>query len=253
MEIYSKKYIVIGGFVVGIVALAFGGNYVYNCAQTNSLFFNADKTAWYHYDLNDRIGFCFNMLFQPDSPKAPDRSVEVAVMGSMSKFQVEPERLHPPYSSDPPASGWNYNIGVGTKYTKNDPFSTNAQMSVPSEVAVARLYRGRVWITFSRGGEVTEAHIAEWQAQGISEEEIENRKKLAHEKTATPPEIVEKLKKIAASSPLVFVSSRRVLDSDIALTALGRQDKFNLENGKLTDEQISRIWDFILRYRNQSI
>lgn len=60
-------------------------------------------------------------------------------------------------------------------------------------------------------------------------------------------EIMKVLKKLAGNN--VIVSPRSKNDTDIALAAWGRLDKFNIENGIL-DAQ--RIRDFILRYQNKA-
>lgn len=65
-------------------------------------------------------------------------------------------------------------------------------------------------------------------------------------KPGLPVETIKTLKGFASGS--VIVSPRSANDSDIALAAWGRLDKFNLENSKVDE---IRIKDFILRYQNQ--
>lgn len=172
----------------------------------------------------------------------------------MDAFLIEEGREHPPYNSSPPTSGWNYSFKREAKYAgwrtiRNKTFSSS--LAISSEVAVARLYRGFVWITFKREGEITNYQIERWQKRGITEEEIERRKKEA-KRPGVSEKTIEKLKELARGTPLVFISSRQINgDADIAISALGRQDKFNLENGELSREHIARIWDFILRYRDK--
>ncbi|MBI4085054.1 MAG: DUF3105 domain-containing protein [Candidatus Liptonbacteria bacterium] len=59
-------------------------------------------------------------------------------------------------------------------------------------------------------------------------------------------EVVDKLKGFAGGSVIVTMRLRN--DSDIALAAWGRLDKFNLESGPFPAQ---RIKDFILRYQNR--
>lgn len=65
-------------------------------------------------------------------------------------------------------------------------------------------------------------------------------------KPTVPPEIIKKLSGFAGGN--VIVTARSKNDSDIALAAWGRLDKFNIENGELPSQRIS---DFISRYRNK--
>ncbi|MDO8564921.1 MAG: DUF3105 domain-containing protein, partial [bacterium] len=59
-------------------------------------------------------------------------------------------------------------------------------------------------------------------------------------------EIKEELKKFAFAK--VLISPREANDTDIALVAWERVDKFNLDGGELPED---RIRDFIKRYRNK--
>lgn len=221
MKTYSRG-ILIGVIVIAVASIAW--SYFYKCVQRNPLFFSDDYSRFYYrYRAEDRPRFCWNMLFQPRVSKNPDQSVAIPIMGPQRAFQISEGQEHGPYNSSPPTSGWNYSLKLGAKYsawrtTRNKTFSSN--LKVKTEIAVARLYREFVWITFK--------------------ENVLNS------------EDIETLKKLTQKTPLVFLSSRKTNgDADIALSALGRQDKFNLENGKLSDEQMTRIWDFILRYRDK--
>ena len=58
-----------------------------------------------------------------------------------------------------------------------------------------------------------------------------------------------KLKKITA--PLTVITTREANDTDIAVVAWGRLDKFDLEDGTIDEDDIRRIGDFIKRYANK--
>ncbi|MBI2122310.1 MAG: hypothetical protein HYT98_04280 [Candidatus Sungbacteria bacterium] len=240
--------------ILGIVAILFlsGGGYFYNCTTRNPLFLyksEVDPDLYpYRYFFKDRLEFCWNFLSQPRSPKRGDKSIMIPVLGSQSQFQIDPGQIHPSYNSQPPTSGWNYPLS-GKYEVWKVPRHKTFQKSLEPEVAVRRLYAGFIWITY-RSNYISEKHLDIWRAKGDSTEKIAQRVKTTQEATKTPDEIVEVIKKISESTPLVFVTGRSIQDTDITLTALGRQDKFNLENGELTQEHIDRIWDFILRYRN---
>ena len=217
----SKYFLLL--LVVILLVLGGGGYYFYDCAQNNHLFANERQNYQdYRYRPEDRLRFCLNFIFQPRSPKNPDQSVSVPIMGTRAAFRIEEGQEHPPYNSEPATSGWNYQI-TGSRFNFWRTINNKTyQESIQSEVAVSKLYAGFVWIKYRTG--------------------------------AVSGEGVEKLKSIAASTPLVFVTGRKKTterDYDIALSALGRQDKFNLQNGELSESDITRIWDFILRYRNQ--
>jgi hypothetical protein len=238
--------------VIIIIILLGGGFYFFNCSQNNPLFINNRKdTKTFVYNTGDRLQFCWNFLSQPKTPKGPDLSTAVPILGTRTAFRIEKGTEHPPYNSHPPTSGWNYKIS-GTQFNQWRPSNNKTyQDLIPSEVAVAKLYDGFVWITY-QSGEVSEAQIKAWREAGISENNIGRRIGFSVGKQGVPEDIIEELKKIAASTPGVFVTGR--IDnggSDIALNALGRQDKFNLEVGELAQKHTDRIWDFILRYRNQ--
>jgi len=68
-----------------------------------------------------------------------------------------------------------------------------------------------------------------------------------------PPAIIEILKDFAGGK--VIVTKRFKNDTDIALAAWGRLDKFNLENNNFNKDNLNqikqRIKDFILRYENK--
>ena len=67
------------------------------------------------------------------------------------------------------------------------------------------------------------------------------------------PEIIKILKNFAGGR--VIVTKRSQNDTDIALAAWGRLDKFNLEKNNFTPQDLNRIKqrikDFILRYQNK--
>lgn len=84
---------------------------------------------------------------------------------------------------------------------------------LPDEQLVHNLEHGEIWISYRPG---------------------------------VPEVVVERLSKYP--SIFVIVTAREANDTDIALAAWGRLDKFDLHAGEL-DEQ--RINDFILRYRDQ--
>lgn len=229
----NKRLIVIAVIILAVLGVG-GGSFVYfyRCATTNPLFSNVRSGARiYSYRLSDRLNFCWNFIFQPKAPKEPDRSQAVAIMGPKRAFLTEPRSEHPPYNSNPPTSGWNSIIPPDTHwYLKNYSGVTYYRVGrrdAPTEMLVAKLYGGSVWIAFKRIPQEQDFY------KYVSKDSV------------------EKLKEIAASTPLVFVAPHSSLDTDIAVAALGRLDKWNLQNRELRQEDIDRIWDFILRYRNQ--
>ncbi len=84
---------------------------------------------------------------------------------------------------------------------------------LPDEQIVHNLEHGHVWIAYK---------------PGLSQETIKALRKLSGGNVITAP--------------------RSKNDTDIALAAWGRLDKFNLENGRLDAE---RVKDFISRYQNK--
>jgi hypothetical protein len=66
-------------------------------------------------------------------------------------------------------------------------------------------------------------------------------------KPSLPQSAVDELKKLA-DGVFVVIAPRAANETDIALAAWTRLDKFNLENGAL---DLVRIRDFILRYRDR--
>lgn len=224
-----------------------GGYYFWDCTNNHPLFYK-QRTGEYRYTTTEALNYCWNFLFQPNSPMGEDFSTAVPIMGSRESFLIAPGTKLPSYNSSPPTSGWNYKLtGDLTKWTRHVSYYN----SIPPEAAVAKLYGGFIWITFKNGGEVSEGIIAAWKNKGVSDEIIKDRLDRARTQGRVSDEVINELKKIAASTPIVLVTGRALLDHDIVLNALGRQDKFDLENGQLIDELKIRIWDFILRYRNQ--
>lgn len=62
-------------------------------------------------------------------------------------------------------------------------------------------------------------------------------------------EVKTKLKTLLG--PRIIITKRDKNDTDIAISAWTRLDTFNLENGELTDEQVTRLTDFIKRWQNR--
>ncbi|MBI4119320.1 MAG: DUF3105 domain-containing protein [Parcubacteria group bacterium] len=203
-----------------LIAASTSEGYFLRCTTSVPLFSSVESGGpAYQYYLKDRLYFCFNFLFQPKKTELEDQSEPVPIMGGRNAFRTWIGAKHPPYNSDPPTSGWNYSLRTqqfGEWLTVSR--KTFAQEAA-SEVAVAKLYDGFVWIAYSPTGVSLRA--------------------------------LNELEKIANSTPLVFITGYKLSDADVALAALGRLDKFKLANGELSDEDVDRIWDFILRYRGR--
>lgn len=248
----NVKLAALGAIILLILA---GAGYFLNCVARDPLFsYNRplDSGVYqYRYYFGTRLNFCWNFLFQPRSPKGQDRSVAIPIMGTQAAFRLPVDTpRHSDYNSNPPTSGWNW-PSEGRFAVWKTPRHKYYAEAVNPEVVVTKMYAGFVWITYRRGEHV-EAEIKSWRKTGISEEEIEARIARAKERPGVSGETIEALKNIASRTPIVIVSGRGGNGgADVSLNALGRQDKFNLENGKLTQEHVDRIWNFIIRYRNQ--
>lgn len=250
----GKSAIKLAVILAGILLLLGGVSFL-RCATRNPLFlYNREleqNENPFRYFFKDRVEFCWNFLFQPKSPKGEDKSVAIPIMGPQKAFRLPIGTLRPgDYNSNPPTSGWNWPIEgkYASWKTPRRKFYTD---SIRPEIAVTKLYVGFVWITY-RSGEISKETIDRHRSFGVSEDEIQAAIDRSRGLKGIHQDVVEALKKIAANTPLVIVNGRYSNNgNDIALSAIGRQDKFNLENEQLTQEHINRIWDFILRYRNQ--
>ncbi|MBI2100879.1 MAG: DUF3105 domain-containing protein [Candidatus Vogelbacteria bacterium] len=116
---------------------------------------------------------------------------------------------HPPYNSNPPSSGWHY------AETAKLGFYAVDEPSPADENLIHNIEHGEIWIAY---------------------------------RPTIPEPIQEALKQFAAES-LVIITPRSANDTDIALVAWGRVDKWDLEPAGALDEQ--RIRDFITRWRNR--
>lgn len=250
----GKSAIKLAVILAGILLLVSGG-YFLRCATRNPLFFYNFEfeldpgESSYRYFLGDRLEFCWNFLSQPRSPRGTDNSVAIPTMGVRDKFRITPNTPHPPYNSNPPTSGWNYASTEKFERWKGPRRLTFAE-SVEPEVMVNKLYSGYVWITFSTGS-MSEKEILWLKKIGISDRRIQGRVDRTQKRQRPSDDIITALKSIASDTPLVIITGWPISKKDITLNALGRQDAFDLEGGRLTQEHIDRIWDFILRYRNQ--
>ena len=244
--------------ILGIIILLLlgGGGYLGNCATSHPLFsYNRpldSETYQYRYYFGKRLNFCWNFLSQPRSPQGTDQSVAIPIMGPQKVFRLPANTRSPDngYNSNPPTSGWNW--PTEGKYAQwKTPRHLFYAEKVQPEILVSKLYAGFVWITYKNGA-LSQDEIAQRKTAGFSEERIREAVERAKDGKRIPQEVIEQLKTIASRTPLVIVTGRNSNTGwDIALSALGRQDKFNLENGQLTEEHMGRIWDFLLRYRNQ--
>ena len=118
---------------------------------------------------------------------------------------------HPPYNSNPPSSGWHYGDTAKLGFYDVD------EAPVPDENLIHNLEHGEIWIAY-------------------------------HPRLNGRIEVMEMLRNLADES-LVIVTPRLANDSDIALVAWGRVDKWNApEDGTL---DTVRIRDFITHYRNR--
>jgi hypothetical protein len=63
-------------------------------------------------------------------------------------------------------------------------------------------------------------------------------------------EAVDQLRDFARDS-MVVITSRETNDSDVAIAAWTRLDKFDIQGSTLSEEEEQRIQDFITRYRNR--
>ena len=68
-------------------------------------------------------------------------------------------------------------------------------------------------------------------------------------KPSVPDAVKEQLKEFLG--PRVIITKREKNDTDIAIAAWTRLDAFNLENGVLTEEKITRINAFVERWQNR--
>lgn len=116
---------------------------------------------------------------------------------------------HPPYNSNPPSSGWHYGDAAKLGF-----YDVN-EVPPADENLIHNLEHGEIWIAY-------------------------------HPTLATSTR--EQLKQLTDES-LVVITPRTTNDTDVALVAWGRVDKFNLDSDAGLDE--SRINDFITRYRNR--
>jgi hypothetical protein len=113
------------------------------------------------------------------------------------------------YNSNPPTSGKHWSDA-------NAPVPRGVHNEeLPDEALVHNLEHGEVWISYH---------------------------------PRVPSSVKEELRQIADGSYRVVLAPRSKNDTDIALAAWGRLDKFNLEGGSL---DLTRVGDFIKRYRNK--
>ncbi|OHA00939.1 MAG: hypothetical protein A3C07_00850 [Candidatus Sungbacteria bacterium RIFCSPHIGHO2_02_FULL_47_11] len=239
-----------------VAAAAIAAYYFYNCATSHPLFsYNRvldPEVYQYRYYFGKRLNFCRNFLLQPRSPKGADQSVAVPIMGPQKAFRLPVGTPYPEsgYNSNPPTSGWNWPT-AGKYASWKTPRHRFYAESVQPPIAVSKLYAGFVWITY-KSGALSQDQIARRGAAGVSEQRIQEAVERARNVEGVPQDVIEQLKTIAFRTPLAMVTGRGTNAGwDIVLSALGRQDKFNLEDGNLTQEHIGRIWDFLLRWRNQ--
>ena len=68
-------------------------------------------------------------------------------------------------------------------------------------------------------------------------------------KPSVPDAVKEQLKEFLG--PRVIITKREKNDTDIAIAAWTRLDAFNLENGVLTEEKMTRINAFVERWQNR--
>jgi len=113
------------------------------------------------------------------------------------------------YNSNPPTSGQHWSDA-------NAPVARGVhEQEFPDEVMVHNLEHGEIWISYKPG---------------------------------IPDNVKEELRKIARDTYKVVLTPRARNDTDIAVAAWGRLDKFNLDEKPLDQK---RIEDFITRYRNK--
>ena len=143
-------------------------------------------------------GFAF---IKKDKPIGEDLSVFYPMQ---NREHIEVGTEHPAYSSNPPSSGWHYEV-TGKKQFYGEV--------APDEYLIHNMEHGDVWIAY-------------------------------HPRVSDT--VKKELKQFAFNK--VVITPRTENDTDIALVAWERVDKFNLE-GDVVPE--SRIRDFIKRYRNQ--
>jgi len=110
-------------------------------------------------------------------------------------------------------NGYNSNPPTSGDHYQNPAPARFYDKELPDEQLVHNLEHGHIWIAYKPG---------------------------------LPAEIVDGLKNFAGGN--VVVTPRSKNDTDIALAAWGRLDKFNIEAGSI-DQQ--RLKDFISRYRNR--
>lgn len=134
----------------------------------------------------------------------------VAIQG---RTHIRKESAHPPYNSIPPTSGWHYGDAEAAWGVHEDP--------IPDEVQVHNLEHGGVLIQYKPSG----------IAPGLDEDLVNKLKAL-----------VERLREEPRYCKLILAPYPG-LDAQIALTAWGRVDKFDIE---LYDESVEqRIRRFI--------
>lgn len=130
----------------------------------------------------------------------------------------------PDYSQAYPILGRNHiHDGSTASYNSNPPTSGDHYANpapirfydteLPDEQLVHNLEHGHVWIAYKFG---------------------------------LPEEAIRTLRKLSGGNVIVTLRSKN--ETDIAVVAWGRLDKFNLNNSAL---DVQRIKDFISRYRNQ--
>lgn len=135
--------------------------------------------------------------------------------------------LGPDYSKEMPEEGRSH-VVEGTKVTyQSNPPTSGPHWPIPlsdgvydkekpDEAIVHSLEHGRVWISF---------------------------------RPTIPESAKSALKKIAKGKQAVILTPRSANETDIALCAWGRLDKFNLNEDGSFDQK--RVLDFIYRYRNK--
>jgi len=117
---------------------------------------------------------------------------------------------HPSYNSNPPSSGWHYGE------TAKLGFYDLTELPPPDENLIHNLEHGEIWIVY---------------------------------RPTIPVNVRKMLKDEFGNESLVIITPRPANDTDIAVVAWGRVDKWNLPSAGALDT--ARIKDFIVRWRNR--
>ena len=155
------------------------------------------------------IAIAIGAFFYFSSNSAPDSQDLSIAYEILERAHVPRPEAVTNYNSNPPTSGNHWSDASA-------PIARGAHdTEFPDEALVHNLEHGEIWISYR---------------PGIDES------------------VKEELKSIVEDSYKTVLTPRSKNDTDIAVAAWGRLDKFNLE-GKPLDRQ--RIEDFIKRYRNK--